>query len=350
MSIVRRCTWGWSPVLAVLAVVLLTHASAAQKEAAAPQDLSGAYALIVGIADYQMGRDAGYAGRYSLVNLRNGSLDALSARAMFEAAGVPAQNIRLLTDEEATKANIVDGLEWLVQHSAQASRIIYYHSGHGTNAVPDIDGDEAVLDPRDSLDEALVPYDAVDLAQFDRGFIVDNPLLVARYMDRLLLDDELYSYIRRMQAPTVLLIDACFSGGVARGEQRAMLKAVNLVPSGYMDLLPKAGSAASQSAQPDVLPENVTLLAASQEGQPANEIANLGGLYTYWMNRVFTQAEDQLQADQRGNSDGVVQLNEAHDYARERVLSYTSALPDGSIQEPFALNLQAVADLVIAAR
>ena len=137
---------------------------------------------------------------------------------------MPSQNIRLLTDEEATKANIIDGLEWLVQQSKQGSRVMYYHSGHGTNAVPDIDGDEALLDPSDSLDEALIPYDAVDLAQFDRGFIVENPMLVSKYMERMLTDDELYSYIRRMQAPMVLMLDSCFSGGMTRGAQNTMLK------------------------------------------------------------------------------------------------------------------------------
>ena len=126
---------------------------------------------------------------------------------------------------------------------------------------------------------------------------------------------------------------------------------LDLVPKNSWDLLPKAGSAINASALPDELPDSVTLLAASQESQPANEITNLGGIYTYWIGRAIEEPDDQLQADLHGDGDGFVELGEAHEYAHERVLSYTTGLGDpGSIQEPFSLHLQAVADVVVATR
>ena len=68
----------------------------------------------------------------------------------FDATG----EIRLLTDERATTARIVERLEWLVRGSAAGDVLVFHFSGHGSQ-VRDRHGDE--LD--DHLDEIICPYD-----------------------------------------------------------------------------------------------------------------------------------------------------------------------------------------------
>jgi len=62
--------------------------------------------------------------------------------------GFPENDISVITDYDATKANIQSGLEDLIG-GAVAGDVLYFHfSGHGSN-VPDQDGDEA--DGRDEI-------------------------------------------------------------------------------------------------------------------------------------------------------------------------------------------------------
>lgn len=74
--------------------------------------------------------------------------DALSRR------GFSQDHIVKLVNDQATKKNILKQFN-LLTHKAQINDIIYIHfSTHGQQVL-DIDGDE-----QDSLDEAIIPYDA----------------------------------------------------------------------------------------------------------------------------------------------------------------------------------------------
>lgn len=64
-------------------------------------------------------------------------------------------HIKLLTNEKATKRNILDALEWLDRKSGKGDVVLFAFMGHGT-AVRDKDGDEG---PFDRYDEAICPYD-----------------------------------------------------------------------------------------------------------------------------------------------------------------------------------------------
>lgn len=102
------------------------------------------YALIVGINKYASpGMDLA-----GCVNDANSMKDLLTECFGFEAFG-----IKMLTDKEATKANILAGLRWLIAQGKEGVELVYYHSGHGTQ-VFDESGDEA-----DELDEVLVSHD-----------------------------------------------------------------------------------------------------------------------------------------------------------------------------------------------
>ena len=63
-------------------------------------------------------------------------------------------DIKLLTDERATTANIRKGLEGLVADASPGDSLVFHYSGHGSQ-VRDVHGDEL----SDNLDEVICPYD-----------------------------------------------------------------------------------------------------------------------------------------------------------------------------------------------
>ena len=67
--------------------------------------------------------------------------------------GFATQDISMLTDREATTANILNGLQALVADAQRGDLLIFHYSGHGSQ-VADPEGDEP-----DQLDEILCPYD-----------------------------------------------------------------------------------------------------------------------------------------------------------------------------------------------
>jgi hypothetical protein len=99
------------------------------------------------------------------------------------------ERIRVLTDERATTARIVDRLDWLIGGASPGDVLLFHYSGHGAQ-VRDRNGDE--LD--DGLDEIICPYD-LDW---------DNPFT----------DDDLGAIVRRMKpgVSLTLLLDCCHSG------------------------------------------------------------------------------------------------------------------------------------------
>jgi metacaspase-1 len=99
----------------------------------------------------------------------------------------------VLTDTDATRANITAELRDLLVSARRGDTVVFQYSGHGT-WLPDADGDEA-----DGRDEALVPVD-YDTA----GLIVDDDLY------RLVNDN------RGSGVKALFVSDSCFSGTVTR--------------------------------------------------------------------------------------------------------------------------------------
>ena len=67
--------------------------------------------------------------------------------------GIPANQIRLILDERATKENMVERLEWLVSNPAEHK--MFHYSGHGAQIpVRHYDSNEL-----DNMNELLCPYD-----------------------------------------------------------------------------------------------------------------------------------------------------------------------------------------------
>jgi len=106
-----------------------------------------------------------------------------------------AQNLRLITDNRATKQNIIDRLKWLVTDAKDNDKLVFYYSGHGSRIVNR--NYEEDYEP-DGYDECLVPVD-YNIA----GMIVD---------------DELSEIFKKLnpKATLVCIFDCCHSGTMTR--------------------------------------------------------------------------------------------------------------------------------------
>ena len=139
-------------------------------------------ALCVGINDYPF-EDSDLLG---CVNDANDWADLLTRHFDFT-----QEDVTLLLDSEATKANIMTQLKDMVENAVAGDLLVFTNSSHGTYLV-----DES-LDEPDEYDEAICPYD---------------------FQTNLIVDDELRELFGELQAGVTLTVisDSCHSGTVTK--------------------------------------------------------------------------------------------------------------------------------------
>lgn len=110
--------------------------------------------------------------------------------------GFKHEDIKVLTDYEATKINIINSIKWLTQGVGSGDSIVFHYSGHGAQVSVD---DWTSTNETDGLDEILC---SVDLDW-------NNPLR----------DHELGTYFKRVpkDCNTLIVMDCCHSGTSLRG-------------------------------------------------------------------------------------------------------------------------------------
>ena len=149
----------------------------------------GKKALCVGINDFKNYPSAALNG---CVNDSEEMKDVLKTFLGFTDA-----DIVTLTDEKATKANIMENLNAMVVGAREGrySFLVFSFSSHGTQ-VPDLSGDEP-----DRADEAFCPH---DLAQEEGKW---DP-------DHIISDDELHNLFTKLPENVLLevFLDTCHSG------------------------------------------------------------------------------------------------------------------------------------------
>ncbi|MBL4902674.1 MAG: caspase family protein [Desulfocapsa sp.] len=114
-----------------------------------------------------------------------------------ELFGFANKDITILTDADATKANIMNNLEAMVDEAkaGKYNYIVFSFSSHGTQ-VPDLSGDED-----DAADEAFCPHDLDQAGDaWDPNFIIT--------------DDELHDLFATLPENVILevYLDTCHSG------------------------------------------------------------------------------------------------------------------------------------------
>ena len=154
----------------------------------------GDRALVIGIDRYA---DTAF------TDLRGAARDAQNVRWLLtEHLGFASGDIRVLTDEAATRRAIVSGVrDWLVAGSRPGARALLYFAGHGY-FQRDTNGDE-----EDGYDEALVPHDARLVSDESRPMEVAN----------LILDDEVGELLGELRGREVhVIVDSCHAGTMTR--------------------------------------------------------------------------------------------------------------------------------------
>lgn len=114
--------------------------------------------------------------------------DVFNMKEYLGKCGYEDSNVRMLVESTATKANILESINWLVKDNVKDSKLVFHYSGHG-GYVRDDSGDE-----KDKRDEMIYPV--------DNTIITDDELR-----------DALISPINT-GATLISIFDSCHSGTV----------------------------------------------------------------------------------------------------------------------------------------
>lgn len=198
---------------------------------------------------------------------------ALVRRILKEYLDVPNDDIRVVVNERATKANIMHRLRAMIDHSEAGDALVFFFSGHGSQ-IRDRSGDEL----NDFLDEVICPYDM----DWDRGTYI--------------LDDDLDALFAELPEDVLLeaFFDCCFWG--VEGVDRELLPPVSSPMTNVRYLPPPLDIAARIEGDESRLAYHAlsgcncfigrnVMWAASQEGQPSCEglfEGQVHGVFTYW--------------------------------------------------------------------
>jgi uncharacterized repeat protein (TIGR01451 family) len=140
------------------------------------------YALIIGIDQY----GGEWPQLQNAVNDARGVAETLSKKYTFH-------YLKTLYNKEATRDNILNELEWLMQHARENDNVLIYYSGHGEY-----------------------------LQNIDKGFWVPADA-TSKGISRYISNEDIRSFLSGIHSKhTLLVTDACFSGDIFRGKTMAI--------------------------------------------------------------------------------------------------------------------------------
>ena len=234
-----------------------------------PDKFTEGYALVVGVANYPNIRALPF-------TVLNDATDIANMLKRPDRAAYVEDHVRLLLDEEATKAAILDGLKWLADQTNDESTAIFFFSGHGGRVT---DGGAAT--------NYLLPYNTKADA----------------LKDTAIRSDELTDALRAIRAGRlVVLMDACHSGGT--GEAKDALAPDTEVIKGNPtdDLYEQLREG-----------EGRVILASSKSAEVSYVLPNAN-------NSLFTQCLlEGIEGKARHRGDGTVRIFDLAEYTMEQV-------------------------------
>jgi len=238
----------------------------------------------------------------------------LIERLLKEKLGYPADSIRVLRDQDASRAAILASIDdWLVNGTQPGDRVYFYFSGHGLQ-VKDVSGDE-----EDGLDEALSTY---DIAAGDGDWT------------NVILDDEIDAMLAKLKDRAVtIVIDACHSGTISRSLSTEVAKAMEsarFLPRPHAkpaDAVKTRGLRIDVAVvdKPEVARQNgVEAWSAASSYQVAWDDTRLPpeerhGVFTL----SYVNGHETAAADSNGN--GIVSNAELLEYVKKQSQSYCAA-------------------------
>ncbi len=181
--------------------------------------------------------------------------------------GFAAGNIKMLTDEGATREKMLAALNQLVQESGPDDTVYFHYSGHGSQ-VQDLNGDED-----DGLDETIVPQDGRS------GNVPD------------IVDDELDAIFSRLRARSVVIVlDSCHSGTATRAID---IRARSVPQDMRIDLYRAGVTGITTRGIVPLRSSRFVVMggaAANEEALDGPVDGNFHGFFTYALSRAFTTA------------------------------------------------------------
>jgi len=210
------------------------------------------HALLIGIGDYvaENARD-----------LEGPKYDVHAVQSLLvKRWAFPAENIKTLVDREATRANVLDGLNKLKDQSHGGDMVFVYISGHGTSRY---DNDASL--PLAHGTGAIIPADMPVQGSLEEKI---DKLLIGRRDFRPVLE-----YLDQNGRQVFVAIDSCFSGNTVRS-----LFGTDKLPTRYQPLSGggpnKAGSmyAGNRPKPPPYPYKNVVYLSAASDSEKAVDI------------------------------------------------------------------------------
>lgn len=292
--------------------------------AAPPQDV---VALFIGISEYEnmvppTGQTSGRAGAPGFWNSHCYEDAVESASVMSNKGGLcsvsqvriagqcpSCSDVKILLDSWATKEAIRQAIiHWLDGQENKDTIVVIFFSGHGMYA-PDDDGDEA-----DEYDEFIAPYD-IDCDPCYPA--VETPVWLPETAIR---DDEFDEWLDELESNRiVVIVDSCFSGGMAAGAAASDRGLLSKADPGTDVADLRAGDGFTQ----DVNSTGRVVLMASAEDQGSWEFNTLEhGVFTYYL----IEALSSPSAD--ANHNGWVSAEEAFNYLVGPVDSYAQPRTD----------------------
>ncbi len=226
------------------------------------------YALIVGINDYAEPVDA--AGNPMKDDEGNVISDDLKGCVndsnfwkdmLVKNFGVKSENIHMLLDKQATEANFIKEIKWLVNTAKPGDRIFFSYSGHGSQIELDDQPQE-----KDGLTEVIC------------------------LQDILIPDDffaDLAKTMRDAGVDATYAFDSCFSGGISRDvTKKGRILRNKWVPtarlnakqkSNHLTEIEEAELLMAVSIKRSAQKGSYAFLLAGQEDQPTSDLEFLDG-------------------------------------------------------------------------
>ena len=217
--------------------------------------------------------------------------------------GFPADNVHILTDEQATTKNIKEELNWIARHAQPNDLVVIYVATHGTPRTTDTAGGA----------NYLITYDT----EVYNGGTLDEDALYATAYPMVELADAVSSRMKALR--TAVFLDTCYSGGAAGSQPSAAL--ANTAPSGAMLSHMSDGTGR-------------IVMAASEVNEESLESSQLKhGYFTYFL----------LQALKSGK--GQTPLSQVYDSVAKQVSQSVSS--QGMHQHPVMNRSSADADFAL---
>ena len=238
------------------------------------------HALIIGVGQYSKG-----SGAKPLLGVAK---DMDTSRRMALAMGVPEQQIIELRDTNATKQNILAALDRLKQKVGAGEKVFIYFSGHGTS-----------YSTKNGCEQGFIPYTQGRYTQ-----------------DDLISEAEIAGYtskISQVADKAVVMVDACFSGGVVASRTRSISQAANVRAKFVAPANDKCDVAVNQTVTRSFAPamqrfgvpqENFVQISAANYNEVSWDNEQLGGLATHSIGQCLLGEAKDI------NSSGAITLEE----------------------------------------